>query len=523
MRQKLLLVGLAFVVPFVSQAFERVNGQKYLVIAGRQPAPFLDPHQKYDQSTRMLQGAMYDTLVRYQGKEGRIVPWLAKSWEISEDSTTWTFHLDSRAKFHNGSPVDAQAIRASFLRNLELNKGPAWMFQDFLDSDRIQVVDSQTLKFVLKKPYAPFLSLLPWWFIVNVEEAKNHEKDGDYGQAWLNNHSAGSGPFATEKIEHGNFYQLKAVKNYWRGWEGDAQTLLGGFVYKLMRETSSQRAALLKGEADIVVDLTEEELAIVKKKKGIQVNEKYPLKAFALQFNTQGQYTSDIHLRKALAYAFDYDALIAIYNGNAALQTSPFNSGIRGHIQVEGIPRQDMKKAKQHLAKSKWAQGGIELDYIYVQGFEEERQMGLVLIDSMKPLNIKIKMVPLTWPNMVARGSQVETSPDIFAAFKTPASNDPDLVAYMYHKNSWGKYYGTQFLEDAKLNRLIDQARGLAEWSARLGIYVDIQRRIVELQPEIFGMQKIDKIAYRTWVKGIVTSPVKMRGELDIYPIRISR
>ena len=69
-----------------------------------------------------------------------------------------------------------------------------------------------------------------------------------------------------------------------------------------------------------------------------------------------------------------------------------------------------------------------------MQGLEEERQMGLLLIDNLKPLNITIRMVPLTWPNMVARGAKAETSPDIFASFSTTMSIDPDPVAYMYHK-----------------------------------------------------------------------------------------
>src|SRR3989442_9762323 len=166
---------------------------------------------------------------------------------------------------------------------------------------------------------------------------------------------------------------------------------------------------------------------------------------FGIKMNTQKGATKDVNLRKAVCFAFDYDALVKIYNGNAVLQTSPFPNATRGHVEVAGIYRQDLAKAKELLGKSAYPNGGVELEYVYVQGLEEERKMGLVLIDNLQKLNINVKMVPLIWPNMVGRGAKVETSPDLMAVFATPVSTDPDAVAYQYHKGSWGKYYGSAF------------------------------------------------------------------------------
>src|SRR5205807_7996466 len=105
---------------------------------------------------------------------------------------------------------------------------------------------------------------------------------------------------------------------------------------------------------------------------------------------------------------------------NAALQPSPFPKATRGHVEIAGIYRQDLAKAKEFLAKSASPNGGVELEYVYVQGLEEERKLGLVLIDNLQKLNITVKMVPLIWPNMVARGSKPDTSPDMMAGFTTP-------------------------------------------------------------------------------------------------------
>ena len=244
------------------------------------------------------------------------------------------------------------------------------------------------------------------------------------------------------------------------------------------------------------------------------------LTAFGIKFNTRGEKTSDVNLRKAVAYAFDYDALIAIYNGRAVLQTSPFSDAIKGKITVDNMPRLDLAKAKEYLAKSRYPDG-VELEYVYVQGLEEERLMGLVLIDNLKKLNITVKMVPLTWANMVARGSKVETSPDMMAIFATPVSTDPDAVAIQYHPSSHGRYYGTHYYDNPEVTKLIEEARFTGDWEKRAPLYAKIQQMIVDDQPEIFGMMRERRIVYRDWVKGFEYSPVRMTEEVDFYPLYI--
>ena len=69
-------------------AFETVDGERILVIAGRQPVDTLDPSIKYNASIRTLQQALYDALVKYEGNPPEVKPWLAESWEQSEDGKT---------------------------------------------------------------------------------------------------------------------------------------------------------------------------------------------------------------------------------------------------------------------------------------------------------------------------------------------------------------------------------------------------------------------------------------------------
>ena len=500
-----------------AQAFERRGDQKILVTVQRQAVPIMDPSIKYDASIRTMQQAMYDALLKYVDTPPRVVPWLAERHEVSDDGLTYTFHLVRNARFHNGDPVDAEAVRWSFERTLALGKGPAWMLNAFLKAENVRAADEHTVVFTLDRPFAPFTSFLPWWYVMNPKEVMAHEVDGDYGQKWLIDHEAGSGPYKLRRVEHGNLYELERVQDYWKGHKGS----LGGIIYKLVRESAAQRAALMKGEADLATGLSPDEFDQLAKVPGMVSSTEPALTAFGIKFNTQGEKTSDVNLRKAIAYAFDYDALIKIYNGRAVLQTSPFSDAIQGKVTVPEMPRRDLARAREHLAKSKWPDGGLELEYVYVQGLEEERLMGLILIDNLRELDITVKMVPLTWANMVARGSKVETAPDMMAIFATPVSTDPDAVAIQYHPSSHGRYYGVHFYDNPEVTRLIEEARFTGDWEKRAPLYAKIQQMIVDDQPEIFGMMRERRIVYRDWVKGFEYSPVRMTEETDLYPLYI--
>jgi peptide/nickel transport system substrate-binding protein len=251
------IVGMIFLISGMSQALEIRDGKKILVYGARQPAPNIDPSQYYDWSTRMLQQSLYDALLKYVGSPPQVIPWLATKWEVSPDAKVWTFNLVKNAKFHDGDPVTAEAVKFSFERTLKIKKGPAWMLLDVLDPSGIKVVDDYTIQFTLNKPYAPFETVLPWWYVMNPKVVMAHEKDGDMGQEWMKDGDAGSGPFKQKRWEHGVLYELEAVADYWRGWENPNH--IDGYIFKLIREASSQRIAIQKGECDIVEGISPED------------------------------------------------------------------------------------------------------------------------------------------------------------------------------------------------------------------------------------------------------------------------
>src|SRR5262245_61635572 len=106
----------------------------------------LDPHVKYDSNAYFFSLNMYDNLLRYQGNPPEIVPWLAERYDITEGGRKWTFHLRRGVQFHDGSELNAEAVRFSFERLLTLGKGPAGVFKRMgLTSESVRAVDSHTV------------------------------------------------------------------------------------------------------------------------------------------------------------------------------------------------------------------------------------------------------------------------------------------------------------------------------------------------------------------------------------------
>ncbi len=502
-----------------AHAFERDGSRKIFVFAGGQPVPVLDPHVRYDWSTRMIQQSVYDALAKYVNDPPQIVPWLAERWETNADQSVWTFHLVGNAKFHNGDPVDAEAVRYSFERGLRLNKGVAWMLKDALPPENIAAVDARTVRFTLTRPMPSFLTFMPLWFIVNPKQVQPNVQNNDYGEAWLTTNAAGSGPFRLRRFEPQSIIHMDAVPDYWKGWPMNDQQRLSGAILRIVREPAARRAMIQRGEVDMITEIPADDFELMRGMRGMRPADNKGMTTFAITMNTTKGPTADINVRKAIAHAFDYEALVQIHNGAATLMDSPFPDAIPGHVAVEGIPRRNLDRARQYLAQSRYPNGGFEIEYVHVQGLEDPRRIGLALLNSLQPLNIKVNIVAQPWPTMVARGAKAETAPDMVSVYVTPVSADPDVIASKYHSRAEGQYWGMHHLRDAQIDQWVDAARVEVDAGKRNALYANIQKRVVELQPEIFGMLANRRWIMRDYVRGFAYCPLRLTGEVDLYPV----
>ncbi|MBR0650816.1 ABC transporter substrate-binding protein [Roseomonas terrae] len=525
-RELLLAAGGLMSVPAASLSpaygFEREGDRRIIVFSGNQPVPILDPHQRYDWSTRMMQRCLYDALVRYEGAPARIIPWLAESWDTSADGLTWTFRLVGNAKFNNGDVLDAEAVRFSFERGLKLNKGISWMLSRHLKPENIAAVDARTVRFTLDRPYPDFLSFLPLWFIVNPKQVTANAEGDDDGQKWLTANAAGSGPFRIRRWDGQSVMALEAVPDYWKGWPMPEPERPAGVIFRVMRESAPRKAALQRGEVDVASGLTPDDLSQLARMPNIVVSDNEGAAPFAIMMNTQKGPTADINLRKAIAYAFDYEALIAIHKGDAKLMDGPFPFVTEGRIQLD-MPRKDLDRAKQFMARTPTPNGGLELEYLHVAGNEVQRQIGLVLLNALQPLGIRVNIVGQPWPTLVGRGGSPETAAAMTAVYVTPVTTSPDTVASQYASSAAGQFWGIHHLRDADIDRMVAEAAVELDEAKRLDLYAQIQRRVVDLQPVVFCMTANQRWAMRSYVRGFQHQALNLTGEMDLWSLYVAR
>ncbi|MGH8435608.1 MAG: ABC transporter substrate-binding protein [Pseudomonas sp.] len=485
-------------------AFAQTQERKVLVVVSGQDIPNLDPHVASGYSSTMLLRNTYDALVRIEGNPPNIVPHLAESWLISDDGKEYVFRLRPDATFQDGSPVTAEAVKYSLDRMLRLNKGPAWMFSGIMSAeDAVSVINTNTVKIKLNKPFAAFLQVMPWFFVVNPKEVEAN-KGTDDGQTYLRNKLAGSGPFRLKRNEQGNLYEMERVPTYWRK---QGQGNVSSVIWKIARETTTQRLMLEKGEAHMAMDLTSDDMIALQKKPGVVPIIETEFRTFSIKMNTQSGPLRDENLRKAISYAFDYEAMKQAA-GFAELMVGPLPNGIFGHDPKLVVPRTDLVRAKEFMAKSKTPAGGFRLTIAVISGLDQQRKYALVLLDSLKKLNIELDIKPLVWPDMVASTKTPATTADFFPVYQSANYADPDNIAYAaYHGSRNGNWQNPTY-NNPKVNQLLERARGERNPASRSKIYQEAQKAIVADAPDIFGVLEKRKIAVRTELKNYKYSPI---------------
>jgi len=150
----------------------------------------------------------YDNLVELN-EDGKIVPWLAKSWEFSGDRKICTMHLQEGVKFTDGTPFNAEVVKFIFDEIIAKTYITANMLTGL---SKIEAKDEHTVAFYFEYPLAPFITNLAHrsFAIWNPTVYKKN------GPEWMGTHMVGTGPFILEEWRHGEYIRFKKNPDYWK-------------------------------------------------------------------------------------------------------------------------------------------------------------------------------------------------------------------------------------------------------------------------------------------------------------------
>lgn len=485
--------------------FAWAQGDAILLYGGNQDIDNIDPATGENYSINAALLSLYDALFIVRGEN--VEPHLVESYEVSPDATVFTFRLKDHARFHDGSPVNAEAVVYSFNRALAIKGPPTYRWDGIADDTTAKALDAFTVQFTLTKPFAPFIGTLTQLFIVNpaVVEAN---KGNDFGQTYLREKAAGSGPFTQGRWEIGNLYEFKAVEDYWAGWRGESH--LDGFIWIIQRDSSTQLNSLLAGQTHIADTLAGSDKDKVANTPGFYITNNTGILTNTLKMNTQKGITSDINIRKAIAHVMNYALLPEVQDIDVQVLPGPTPLNFVGAVEGLDVPDYDLEKAKAYLAQTEYPNGGFSLDYVYVTDFPREEVPGLLLLEGLAELNITLNMKPMLWPDMVASCANPEVGPDIINIYTQPAYLDPDAHLYnQYHSGQWGSYNSCSFYQNEQVDRLLDDARSLGDMNERLELYAEAQALIAADQPAVWMYTENSLMAFNDCVKGYEYRPLE--------------
>ena len=476
----MILVALV-IGPALSTQGTRAQGDRTVVMASAVDVYAIDPAVGFDQAIGSSLKQFYDALFRYVGNPPQAEPWLADSWQVSDDGTVYTIALRQDARFHDGSPVMADAVVYSAERLLRVGQGAAGLFGGVLSPGNTVAVDDYTVQFTLDQPYGPFLDILTWLFIVNPALVEANKGDDD-GMTYLSENEAGSGPFTMGRWQPGELYEFLAMDDYWRGWPNDNHPT--SVIRQKVIEASTRRLSLESGDVDFVDWISVDDITAMASMDGVMAAPGPTLEVYDVKMNTADGPTSDANLRRAISYAVDYESMAAIWSGQAPLLYGPLPPSLS--TRSEAMYTHDLDKAKAALAASAYPDGA-DLEYVYVSGLEDERRTGLVLQDSLADIGINVTITAIPWADAVATFADPTTAPDLFPLYSSTAFADPDNYLWVsFHSSQAGQWTNPGHYMNPAVDVLLEQARASTDQMQRDDLYAQVENIIVDDAPNLF-------------------------------------
>ncbi|MFN8441593.1 MAG: ABC transporter substrate-binding protein [Caldilineaceae bacterium] len=404
----------------------------------------LDPAVAYEFSGIQAEGSTYETLVSFDPGNPELKPLLAESWEIKADGdmNVITFKLNPSAKFASGNPVTADDVLYSWSRAIDINKSPAFLFTDVaqLTKENMKAVDASTFEVRLPNTVSPqvFLSVISFTIAAVVEKAVLEANAGDdMGSTWLNDNSAGSGPYVLSKWDRSVSVTLDANPNYW----GTAPKLKR-VIMQNIPELANLQAAIETGDADIVQDLSAEQAKQLEGNADIGLVHAQGSQIAYLGMNATKPPLDNPDVREAIRYAINYDDILTLLGGNGSIHQEIIPEGFLGFQNANPFS-QDIDKAKELLAKAGVAEG-TEIEFLVPTGTGpggiEQSALSAKIQDDVSKIGLKLNIKQLETSELLniyrAQGAQIvliSWGPD----FPDPDGNATPFSNWDAHSLAW--------------------------------------------------------------------------------------
>jgi peptide/nickel transport system substrate-binding protein len=283
----------------------------------------LDPADVDDGESMKVLVNVCEGLVRFKHGTTEPEPCLATSWTISLDGLAYTFTLRPGVKFHDGTPLDAQAAAFSFLRQMDKSNPAhlpdatfAYWSAMFNMITAVEVVDPMTLRLRLREPNAPLLASLciPAGDLISPKFIDQR-------------HPIGTGPFRFVDWTPNESITLEKNPDYW-----DGKPQIDRLIFKVVPDSSTRLIQLQTGQIQAMDGIDPNSLPIINADKNLTLLTAPGLNVAYLAFNCQKPPLDNKYLRQSIAAAINKQDIIKdVYRDAAIVAKTPLPPMIAGY------------------------------------------------------------------------------------------------------------------------------------------------------------------------------------------------
>jgi peptide/nickel transport system substrate-binding protein len=458
----------------------------------------LDPQVTNFDSTIRITLNVCEPLV-WEPEPGKFVPGLADSWDVTPDAMQYTFKLKKGVKFHDGTPFNAEAVKFTLDRVVDPATKAGQSHDQLGPYDHTEIVDDNTVKVVMKQPYAPLLTNLNGYLGIVSPTAVQK-----MGMAEFARHPVGTGPFVFKEWVPKDHVTL--VKNPDYNWASsyfkhNGPAYLDQVTFKVIPDQSVRTGTLKSGETQMIDDLDPLEYEALSKDPKFGVIAKgQPGSGFVLLLNTTSTGPiSDPAVREAMEYAVDREGLNkSVFQGLNKVAWSPLMRPTFAYDPTtENLFSFSPDKANQVLDQAGWtsgpdgvrAKGGQRLEINFpIISRPRDKAMAESVQASLRDVGIDLKVDPLE--RAAAREAFDQNRYDL--SFMWFSYGDPDVLRTIFHSANVNAFNRARY-QVPEVDQMLEQAAGLTEPARRADIYKQVQQRVLK---DLVVVPLVDTLTY---------------------------
>ncbi|MDS9469006.1 ABC transporter substrate-binding protein [Paracoccus sp. MBLB3053] len=479
-----------------------MGGRANIVVQPEPPSLMLGLVQ--NAPTQMVAGNIYEGLLRYDTKLNPM-PSLAKSWEISEDGLTYTFHLEDGVKWHDGTPFSSADV--VFTADVFLRESHPRFRAVLAHVESITAPDDNTVVFKLKSAFGPFLNAFE---VGSMPIVPKHVYEGtDFATNPANNTPIGTGPFKLDEWSKGSYIKLVKNADYW----DEGKPYLDEIYWHVIPDAASRAVAFETGQVDILPGGSIENFDVPRitalentcsTESGWEF---FGPQSWVWMNNRQGP-TASKEFRQAIMYAIDRDFVRdALWNGMGKVSTGPFAGSTRFYDASIAPFSYDPEKAKE-LVKASGYDGEV-LEFVPMPYGETWMRLAEVIKQNLSDIGVNVDIVSTDVAGWNKRLSDWDFDLSTTYLFQY---GDPALgVARTYISSNIAKgspWNNVAGYSNPDIDALFEKGAGTINTDERAAAYTEVQRKLAEDVPVGWLLDMGFPTITRCNVKDLITTGI---------------